>query len=198
MEIVHRAGRQLETLQVVDHHAFGKLPDAVLRARGVQGVGRVREDRSDPVLGGATLLMFGMVAAAGIRIIASQPIGRKETLVLAIAFGLGLGVELCPQATVNGNGVPWILKFAPDMVRNIFSSGLVTGGVAAILANALIRMTIDDSELRQGLKATEDVFKQLQMKLFSIGRNMQTKETSVRAMTRKYTHFFFILITLLS
>lgn len=94
----------------------------------------------DPVLGGATLLMFGMVAAAGIRIIASQPIGRKETLVLAIAFGLGLGVELCPQATVNGNGVPWILKFAPDMVRNIFSSGLVTGGVAAILSNALIRI----------------------------------------------------------
>ena len=94
----------------------------------------------DPVLGGATLLMFGMVAAAGIRIIASQPIGRKESLVLAIAFGLGLGVELCPQVTVNGNGVPWVLKFAPDMVRNIFSSGLVTGGVAAILANALIRI----------------------------------------------------------
>ena len=94
----------------------------------------------DPVLGGATLLMFGMVAAAGIRIVASQTIGRKETLVLAIAFGLGLGVELCPQVMVNGNGVPWILKFAPDMVRNIFSSGLVTGGVAAILANALIRI----------------------------------------------------------
>ncbi len=94
----------------------------------------------DPVLGGATLLMFGMVAAAGIRIIASQPIGRKETLVLAIAFGLGLGVELCPQVTVNGNGVPWILKFAPDLVRNIFSSGLVTGGVAAIFANAVIRI----------------------------------------------------------
>jgi len=94
----------------------------------------------DPVLGGATLLMFGMVAAAGIRIIASQPIGRKETLVLAIALGLGLGVELCPTVQMNGNSVPWILKFAPDMVRNIFSSGLVTGGVAAIVANACIRI----------------------------------------------------------
>jgi len=94
----------------------------------------------DPVLGGATLLMFGMVAAAGIRIIASQPIGRKETLVLAISFGLGLGVELCPTVMLNGNSVPWILKFAPDMIRNIFSSGLVTGGVAAILANACIRI----------------------------------------------------------
>lgn len=103
-------------------------------------VGDLFSTMPDPVLGGATLLMFGMVAAAGIRIIASQRIARKESLVLAIAFGLGLGVELCPQVMINGNGVPWILKFASDMVRNIFSSGLVTGGVAAILANALIRI----------------------------------------------------------
>ncbi len=103
-------------------------------------VGDIFSTMPDPVLGGATLLMFGMVAAAGIRIIASQPIGRKESLVLAIAFGLGLGVELCPQTMVSGNTVPWILKYAPDAVRNIFSSGLVTGGVAAIIANAVIRI----------------------------------------------------------
>lgn len=38
--------------------------------------------------------MFGMVAAVSIRIIASQEIGRKETLVLAVSLPLGLGVEL--------------------------------------------------------------------------------------------------------
>ena len=32
------------------------------------------------VLGGATLLMFGTVAAAGIRIVSSQEIGRKENV----------------------------------------------------------------------------------------------------------------------
>ena len=71
-----------------------------------------------------------ILSAAGIRIIASQPIGRKESLVLAISFGFGLGVELCPD----------ILKSAPDAVKNIFSSGLVAGGVAAIVSNALIRI----------------------------------------------------------
>lgn len=34
----------------------------------------------EPVLGGATLLMFGTVASAGIRIIASQPITRSPKL----------------------------------------------------------------------------------------------------------------------
>lgn len=93
-------------------------------------VGMIFSTMPDAVLGGATLLMFGMVAAAGVKIIASQHIGRKETLVLAIAFGAGLGVELYPD----------ILRFAPDAVKNIFSSGLVTGGLSAIIANAVIRI----------------------------------------------------------
>lgn len=93
-------------------------------------VGMLFSTMPDPVLGGATLLMFGMVAAAGVRIIATQNIGRKETLVLAMAFGTGLGVELCPD----------ILKHAPAAVKGIFSSGLVTGGLVAILANAVIRI----------------------------------------------------------
>lgn len=84
----------------------------------------------DPVLGGATLLMFGTVAAAGIRIIASTEITRKAVLVMAISFAMGLSVEL----------VPGILDKMPDIVKNIFSSGITTGGLTAILANAFIRI----------------------------------------------------------
>ena len=82
----------------------------------------------EPVLGGATLLMFGTVAAAGIRIIASQKINRKATLVIAISFSLGLGVELVPE----------MLSQLPEGVRSVFSSGITTGGLTAILTNAFI------------------------------------------------------------
>ena len=84
----------------------------------------------EPVLGGATLLMFGTVAAAGIRIIASQKINRKATLVIAISFSFGLSVELVPE----------ILCQLPESIRSIFSSGITTGGVMAILTNALIHI----------------------------------------------------------
>ena len=60
-------------------------------------IGLVFSLMPDPVLGGATLLMFGTVAAAGIRIIAAQKINRKATLVIAISFSLGLSVELVPE-----------------------------------------------------------------------------------------------------
>lgn len=90
----------------------------------------------DPVLGGATLLMFGTVAAAGIRIIASQPIDRKATLVLAVSLSLGLGVEMFPD----------ILQATPETVKSIFSSGITTGGLTAIAANILIRVKEDKTE----------------------------------------------------
>ena len=102
-------------------------------------VGVVFSLMPDPVLGGATLLMFGTVAAAGIRIIASQEINRKATLVLAVSLSLGLGVELMPD----------ILKTAPDAIKGIFASGITTGGLTAIVANIFIRVKEDKEDKTQ-------------------------------------------------
>ena len=96
-------------------------------------VGLVFSLMPEPVLGGATLLMFGTVAAAGIRIIASQNINRKATLVIAISFSFGLSVELVPE----------ILSQLPESIRSIFSSGITTGGLVAILTNAIIQIKED-------------------------------------------------------
>lgn len=93
------------------------------------GIGIVFSLMPDAVLGGATLLMFGTVAAAGIRIIASQVIDRKATMVIAISLSLGLGVEMAPE----------ILTILPDTLRGVFSSGITTGGITAILANLFIK-----------------------------------------------------------
>ena len=80
------------------------------------------------VLGGATLLMFGTVAAAGIRIIASVPLRRQDLIVVAVSLALGLGVTLEPE----------LLRAFPPWVQNVFGSGIVTGGVAALLTNLLM------------------------------------------------------------
>lgn len=93
-------------------------------------IGNVFSLMPAPVLGGATLLMFGTVAAAGIRIIASPTINRKATLVMAISFAMGLSVEMVPD----------ILKQLPDSLQSIFSSGITTGGLTAIITNMVIRI----------------------------------------------------------
>ena len=96
-------------------------------------VGKVFALIPDPVLGGATLLMFGTVAAAGIRIIAAQKLNRKAVLVMALSFSFGLSVEMVPE----------ILNCLPKSISGLLSSGITTGGIVAILSNALIRIKED-------------------------------------------------------
>jgi len=78
-----------------------------------------------PVLGGATLLMFGTVAAVGIRIISLTKIDARSTMIMAISFGCGIGVVVHPEA----------LSELPKFIREMFSSGIASGGIAAIAAN---------------------------------------------------------------
>lgn len=88
----------------------------------------------EPVLGGATLLMFGTVAAAGIRIIASEKIDSRASLIIAISLGLGLGVQMVPEVFSN---------IANTEIKNIFSSGVTTGGITAIVLNLLLPIRYD-------------------------------------------------------
>lgn len=77
--------------------------------------------------------MFGTVASAGVKLIASQKIDRKAILVIAISLSMGVGVELYPD----------ILMQMPDAIKNIFSSGITTGGLAAIISNMVIQIKED-------------------------------------------------------
>lgn len=81
-----------------------------------------------PVLGGATLLMFGTVAATGIRILASQPLDRRAVLIMAAAFATGIGVELVPD----------VINSLPEGLRIILRSGITTGGLTALFLQVIL------------------------------------------------------------
>ncbi|MDA3957264.1 nucleobase:cation symporter-2 family protein [Oceanispirochaeta sp.] len=80
------------------------------------------------VLGGATIIMFGTVAASGIRIIASSIIDRRGVIIMAISFGLGMGVTFVPEILQN---------FSPFM-KSVFGSAITTGGLTAIFLNIVL------------------------------------------------------------
>lgn len=83
-----------------------------------------------PVLGGGTVLLFGMVAASGLRIAAQDGFGTRNQFILAITLGLGLGVTLAPDAVQQ-------LQI-PESLKIIASSGLAVGGVTAMVLNLVI------------------------------------------------------------
>jgi len=79
----------------------------------------------EPVLGGAAMVMFGAVAAAGINILASVHLDRRALLIIAVSLALGLGVSQVPEFLVH----------MPAAVRNVLESGVATGGLCALVLN---------------------------------------------------------------
>jgi xanthine permease XanP len=91
-------------------------------------IGAVLQQIPKPVLGGATLVMFGSVAAAGVRILAQAPLDRRSMLIIATSFGVGLGIAAQPN----------LLHLMPKLVQNLFDSAITSGGLTAILMCLLL------------------------------------------------------------
>lgn len=81
-----------------------------------------------PVLGGATIVMFGTVAVAAIKILSCVNLTKPNSIILALSLGLGLGVTFVPE----------ILDNMPELVKSIFASGISTGGITALLSNVIL------------------------------------------------------------
>ncbi|MCW2487972.1 uracil-xanthine permease [Candidatus Symbiopectobacterium sp. NZEC127] len=79
----------------------------------------------EPVLGGATIVMFGTIAASGVRIVSREPLNRRAIMIIALSLAVGLGVSQQPL----------ILQFAPDWLKTLLSSGIAAGGITAIVLN---------------------------------------------------------------
>ena len=81
-----------------------------------------------PVLGGATIIMFGTVAVTGMKILSTVNLTKRNSIILAVSLSMGLGVTFVPE----------ILDVSPVLVKNIFSSGISTGGITALLLNMFL------------------------------------------------------------
>lgn len=87
-------------------------------------IGRVFATIPDPVLGGAMVLMFGLIAIAGVRIIMTHGINRRESIIAATAVGIGLGVAFEPE----------VFKSLPQ----VFNNAIAAGGITAVLLNLIL------------------------------------------------------------
>lgn len=80
------------------------------------------------VLGGGVIVMFGMVAAAGVNMLSEVNWTRRNMVIFATALSVGLGLQLVPEALqhVGGN------------LKILLTSGLLPAAVIAIVLNLVI------------------------------------------------------------
>jgi NCS2 family nucleobase:cation symporter-2 len=79
------------------------------------------------VLGGAGIVMFGMVAATGVRILGSVDYGANRHALYVIAISIGMG--LIPTLS------PTFFQHLPAWTHAVTHSGIVLGTVVAVLLN---------------------------------------------------------------
>lgn len=82
-----------------------------------------------PVLGGVGVIMFGLVAAQGLKTLGQVQLGDRELLIISVAFALGIGVTVRPE----------ILSGLPTALQMILSSGISTGTLAALILNVVLK-----------------------------------------------------------
>ncbi|MFA9489172.1 MULTISPECIES: nucleobase:cation symporter-2 family protein [unclassified Mannheimia] len=81
-----------------------------------------------PVLGGAGLMMFAMIIAAGIQMLDKVERSKRNGLIIAISIGCGLAVTTRPE----------LLDKLPSFVKEVFSSGITVGSLFALILNLIL------------------------------------------------------------
>jgi NCS2 family nucleobase:cation symporter-2 len=83
-----------------------------------------------PVLGGAAILMFGMVAASGVRTLGQVDFGPGNKNMYVVALGLGVG--MVPMTDAH------FFDALPPAAAGFLHNGVMLGIVTAILLNFLL------------------------------------------------------------
>ncbi|AHG79999.1 Uracil-xanthine permease [Mannheimia varigena USDA-ARS-USMARC-1388] len=81
-----------------------------------------------PVLGGAGLMMFAMIIAAGIQMLDKVERSKRNGLIIAISIGCGLAVTTRPE----------LLDKLPSFVKEVFGSGITVGSLFALILNLIL------------------------------------------------------------
>ncbi|MEM9160214.1 MAG: solute carrier family 23 protein [Verrucomicrobiota bacterium] len=89
----------------------------------------------NPVLGGVTLVLFGMIASAGVRMILQEPLDNANMLVIAVSLGLAFSLPSQEH----------FVKELPEFLAAILSSKVATAGLTAIAMNLIVLQTLKKS-----------------------------------------------------
>lgn len=100
------------------------------------------------VLGGAGLVMFGMVAATGIRILSAVDFKhrRNNLFVVAVSLGLGMIPLIAPDFKI------WL----PHVIHPLIESGILLATISAVILNFFFNgAMMDEEEMKEAAMAAE-------------------------------------------
>jgi NCS2 family nucleobase:cation symporter-2 len=114
----------------------------------VPKMGALIESIPTMVLGGAGIVMFGMVAATGIRILAGVDFAKNRNNLFIVAVSLGFG--MIPLIAPN------FKMWMPHDLHPLIESGILLASVAAVALNAFFNgATLNEADIKAAAAAAD-------------------------------------------
>tara|TARA_B100002003_G_scaffold248713_1_gene283135 strand:- start:116 stop:1510 length:1395 start_codon:yes stop_codon:yes gene_type:complete len=105
----------------------------------VPKVGAVISTVPIEVLGGGVIVMFGMVCASGVSMLADVDWDRRAMVIFGVSLSVGLGLQLEPAA----------LQHLPETPRILLTSGLLPAAGLAILLNLVLPVPLTEDQTEE-------------------------------------------------
>lgn len=96
-------------------------------------IGAVIASMPLPVLGGGVIVMFGMVASAGLNVLTEVNMNRRNMIIIAISLAAGLGLNLVPTA----------VQYLPGVLKVLATSAVAPTALMAVVLNLILPEDID-------------------------------------------------------
>ena len=80
------------------------------------------------VLGGGVIVMFGMVASAGVNMLSDVKWNRRSMMIFALSLSIGFGLQKVPAAVQHIDGT----------LNLLLTSGLLPAAVIAVILNLIL------------------------------------------------------------
>ena len=114
---------------VLPNTSFGQNVGIVSMTKIFPKVGALLSLMPSSVLGGASIVMFSMIVVSGIKLITTDKLTERNTMILAVSLGLGLGVAY----------VPGFFDSFPESIQLIFGeSKTVLPAILAVILNIVL------------------------------------------------------------
>lgn len=106
-------------------------------------IGAIAQIIPEPVLGAGMLVMFGMVAVQGMKMLSKADLSNeKNLLIIAISLGFGLGFNIVPQ----------VFSQFPPALQMFTGNGIVMSSFTAMILNAIFNYDTLKSPLKVAIE----------------------------------------------
>lgn len=91
-------------------------------------IGAIISSMPLPVLGGGVIVMFGMVAAAGMNMLSTINMNRRNMIIISVSLAVGLGLNLVPSA----------VQYLPGIWKTLATSAVAPTALLAVILNLVL------------------------------------------------------------